>query len=75
MDEVQIAQIREKMTDWLGLCRKYGGSVESVLEARAEMAEKIEMQSDVKASAQRLRERAEELAAKARADCKTAYFR
>jgi len=25
MDEAQIAQIREKMTDWLGLCRKYGG--------------------------------------------------
>lgn len=64
MDEAQIAQIREKMTDWLGLCRKYGGSVESVLAARAEMAEKIEMQSDVKASAQKLRERAEELAAK-----------
>lgn len=61
MDEAQIETVRRKMTDWLGLCRKFGNSVESVLSARREMAAKIENQSDVKATMEKLRRRADEL--------------
>ena len=51
MDEAQIETVRRKMTDWLGLCRKFGNSVESVLSARREMA----------ATMEKLRRRADEL--------------
>ena len=61
MDEAQIETVRRKMTDWLGLCRKFGNSVESVLSARREMAAKIEKQSDVRATMEKLRRRADEL--------------
>lgn len=61
MDESQIETVRRKMTDWLGLCRKFGNSVESVLSARREMAAKIENQSDVRATMEKLRRRADEL--------------
>lgn len=61
MDEAQIETVRRKMTDWLGLCRKFGNSVESVLSARREMATKIENQSDVRATMEKLRRRADEL--------------
>ena len=61
MDEAQIETVRRKMTDWLGLCRKFGNSVESVLSARREMAAKIENQSDVRATMEKLRRRADEL--------------
>ena len=61
MDEAQIETVRRKMTDWLGLCRKFGSSVESVLSARREMAAKIENQSDVRATMEKLRRRADEL--------------
>lgn len=61
MDEAQIETVRRKMTDWLGLCRKFGNSVESVLFARREMAAKIENQSDVRATMEKLRRRADEL--------------
>ena len=61
MDEAQIETVRRKMTDWLGLCRKFGNSVESVLSARREMAAKIENQSDVRATMDKLRRRADEL--------------
>lgn len=61
MDEAQIETVRRKMTDWLGLCRKFGNSVESVLSARCEMAAKIENQSDVRATMEKLRRRADEL--------------
>lgn len=60
MDEAQIETVRRKMTDWLGLCRKFGNSVESVLSARREMAAKIENQSDVRATMEKLRRRADE---------------
>lgn len=43
------------------LCRKYGRSVGQVLAARAEMAGKIEMQSDVRATIAGLEERASSL--------------
>ena len=61
MDEAEIEEVRAKMTDWLGLCRKYGRSVGQVLAARAEMAGKIEMQSDVRATIAGLEERASSL--------------
>ena len=61
MDEAQIETVRRKMTDWLGLCRKFGNSVGSVLSARREMAAKIENQSDVRATMEKLRRRADEL--------------
>lgn len=61
MDEAQIETVRRKMTDWLGLCRKFGNSVESVLSARREMAAKIENQSDVRATMEKLRRRTDEL--------------
>ena len=61
MDEAQIETVRRKMTDWLGLCRKFGNSVESVLSARRVMAAKIENQSDVRATMEKLRRRADEL--------------
>lgn len=61
MDEAEIEEVRAKMTDWLGLCRKYGRSVGQVLAARAEMAGKIEMQSDVRATIADLEERASSL--------------
>ena len=61
MDEAQIETVRRKMTDWLGLCRKFGNSVEFVLSARREMAAKIENQSDVRATMEKLRRRADEL--------------
>lgn len=61
MDEAQIETVRRKMTDWLGLCRNFGNSVESVLSARREMAAKIENQSDVRATMEKLRRRADEL--------------
>ncbi len=61
MDEAQIETVRRKMTDWLGLCRKFGNSVESVLSARREMAAKIENQSDVRATMEKLRRRVDEL--------------
>lgn len=61
MDEAQIETVRRKMTDWLGLCRKFGNSVESVLSARREMAAKIENQSDVRATMEKLRRRSDEL--------------
>ena len=61
MDEAQIETVRRKMTDWLGLCRKFGNSVESVLSARREMAAKIENQSHVRATMEKLRRGADEL--------------
>lgn len=61
MDEAQIETVRRKMTDWLGLCRKFGNSVESVLSARREMAAKIENQSDVRTTMEKLCRRADEL--------------
>ncbi len=50
----QIEGIRQKMSAWLSLGRKYGASVDDVLKARDEMKRKIEMQSDIKASIDKL---------------------
>lgn len=64
MSEEEIAAVREKMSDWLTLSRKYGATPEAVREARAEMARKIEMQSDVGASIKKLESREAEILAK-----------
>ena len=54
MGEDEIEAVREKMSEWLGLARKYGGTAERVLEARNEMANRIAMQGDVKATLEKL---------------------
>ncbi len=54
MSPMQIEQIRQRMSQWLSLGRKYGASVEDVLGACAEMKNKIDMQSDIKASIDKL---------------------
>ncbi len=57
----QIEDIRQRMSKWLSLGRKYGASIEDVLGARDEMKRKIEMQSDIKASIDRLSFESEKL--------------
>lgn len=54
LDESQIQEVREKMSSWLSLARKYGASAELVRAARESMKEKIETQSDVKSTLQKL---------------------
>ncbi len=54
MSAGQIEQIRRQMSTWLSLGRKYGASVDDVLLARDEMKHRIEMQSDIKASLDKL---------------------
>lgn len=61
MEESEIEEVRKKMTDWLGLCRRFGGSVESVKSAREEMLRKIETQSDVKSTIAELQKRADKM--------------
>ncbi len=54
MSATQIEQIRRQMSTWMSLGRKYGASVEDVLSAKDEMKHRIEMQSDIKASLDKL---------------------
>ncbi|MBO5255370.1 MAG: AAA family ATPase [Opitutales bacterium] len=54
MSAGQIEQIRQQMSVWISLGRKYGASVEDVLSAKDEMKHRIEMQSDIKASLDKL---------------------
>jgi len=54
LSELDVDAIQEDMEAWLSLKRKYGGSVELILQRRAEMADKLERQSDVKGSVARL---------------------
>ncbi len=54
MSVAQIEQIRQQMSSWLSLRRKYGGSVDDVVSAKEEMKHRIEMQSDIKASLDKL---------------------
>lgn len=49
-DEETAAQIMSDMDVWLGLRRKYGGSLEGVLHRRNEMALKLESQGDIEGS-------------------------
>lgn len=56
MDESEIEEVRERMSNWLSLARKYGASAELVRQARETMNKKIETQSDVKSTLQKLSE-------------------
>lgn len=64
MSEERIADIREKMSAWLSLARSYGASAELVQKARAEMRKKIDTQSDVKSSLEKLAKDESEICAK-----------
>lgn len=59
--EEDVALIREKMDAWLNIRRKYGSSVAEVLEIRNDMANKIALQGDVKASIKNEEENIEKL--------------
>lgn len=59
--EEDALQIRERMDAWLNVRRKYGSSVREVLKIRDEMAQKIALQGDVKASIKREEENIERL--------------
>lgn len=46
-DAAQIKQIESDMEKWMRLKRRYGASVESILEKRSAMAERLEIQGDL----------------------------
>lgn len=63
LDEEAAAEVQSLMEQWLTLRRKYGGSLESVLERRSEMAARLASQGDVEGNLARLeaeRDRVEE---------------
>ena len=55
-DEETAAQVLSDMEGWLGLRRKYGGTIESVLHRREEMATKLQSQGDVEGTLNQLEE-------------------
>ncbi len=58
--EPEFAQeVQTKMTDWQEFRRKYGREVAEVLDAREEMARKIDSQGDIEGSLARLHETAD----------------
>ncbi|MFP4157220.1 MAG: DNA repair protein RecN [Opitutales bacterium] len=57
----QIAAVNERMDLWQEVRRKYGGSVERVLEKRAELAAKIELQGDLEGTLEEKRSAADTL--------------
>jgi DNA repair protein RecN (Recombination protein N) len=54
IDEEAARELEERLEAWLGLRRKYGGTVESVLLRRAEMATRLESQGDLAGTFARL---------------------
>ena len=54
MGAAEIERVRADMSLWLTLCRKYGSSVEEVRAARDEMKNRIESQTDIKATLDKL---------------------
>ena len=54
MSALEIEQVRQQMSVWLSLGRKYGASVAEVLNARDEMKRRIEMQADIKGAIDKL---------------------
>jgi len=60
-------QVQSRMTDWQDLRRKYGRNVADVLEAREEMASKIESQGDIEGALDRLHEKADKQEAELKA--------
>jgi DNA repair protein RecN (Recombination protein N) len=53
-DPEQAAQIQERMDTWLDLKRRHGGTVQTVLAARAEMGRRLEVQGDLAGALARL---------------------
>lgn len=53
-DPAEAEQVATRMNLWLELQRKMGGSVEGVLEKRAELADRLEQQGDIEGSLARL---------------------
>ena len=60
-DAEQIEQLNEGMQVWQALRRKYGGTLEAVLNKRAELADKLALQDDLEGVLQKKREVAESL--------------
>ncbi len=54
LDPAEAEGIEARMNEWQDLKRRYGNSVASVIQARADMAHKLERQSDLKGSLERL---------------------
>jgi len=52
-------QLQSRMTDWQEFRRKYGRNVADVLEAREEMASKIDSQGDIEGALDRFHEKAD----------------
>ena len=54
VDTEMIESTISQMTTWQELKRKYGGSLESLLEEKASLENKIAMQSDIEGSIEKL---------------------
>ncbi|MCC5835382.1 MAG: DNA repair protein RecN [Opitutales bacterium] len=61
LDPESAAQLEARMDAWLGLKRKYGGSIERVLQRRTEIADKLQSQGDVDGQIRKLRKQADSL--------------
>ena len=59
-EESEAQEIQQRMQTWLSLQRKYGGSLESVLEHRDKLRRKLAMQDDMEGVLFRLEREAEE---------------
>ena len=59
-DPGQIRQIEADMDKWLNLRRRYGVSVEAILEKRHSMAERLAIQGDLEGTLERMQAKADE---------------
>jgi DNA repair protein RecN (Recombination protein N) len=57
---MQIKQIESDMDSWLNLRRRFGPTVEGVLEKRAAMAERLDVQGDLEGTLERMQAEADE---------------
>lgn len=63
---MQIKQIESDMDTWLNLRRRFGPTVEGVLEKRASMAERLAVQEDLEGTLERMQAEADEQQSKCR---------
>lgn len=61
LDPESAAQLEARMDTWLGLKRKFGGSVERVLQRRQEIYDRLRSQGDVDGEIRKLRKQASEI--------------
>lgn len=66
-DPETVEDIQRRMSDWMDVRRRYGGDVEMVLEARANMEKRVNDQSDIGGTLEKLRGEEREALKKARA--------